>query len=303
MQFIDVIVQQLRGALIFILIGNLLLVPFIVAEQIRPVHRRPRLRDYGFNILISLSTTCLALPIGMTAGVLSKKLSGFLPWDRIDFSYSHIADVPAVGPALQVGAMIFMPLFVHDFWFYWAHRIEHRVKFLWEFHKIHHSDELMNSSTWARDHFLQSAFRAFFPAFTLGLVFDIKAVQAGQAALLSALFLTLLSMFYHSAIRARLPWMDRVLVTPQVHRIHHSTHPEHFNRNFADALPIFDIVFGTYHRPCKDEFPETGLRPEFPAPKSVFRAQWAPVISAVRALLSRRVTGSATATSNNGTQQ
>jgi sterol desaturase/sphingolipid hydroxylase (fatty acid hydroxylase superfamily) len=284
MQFVDALVQQLRGTLIFMLVANLLLVPFIIAEQIRPVHRRPMLRDYGFNIFISFSTTCLALPIGMTAGFLSEKLSGFLPWDRINFSYSNIADVPAIGSALQFGAMIFMPLFVHDFWFYWAHRIEHRVKFLWEFHKIHHSDELMNSSTWARDHFLQSAFRAFFPALTLGLVFNINAVQAGQAALFSALFLTLLSMFYHSAIRVRLPWMDRVLVTPQVHRIHHSTQPEHFNRNFADALPIFDIVFGTYHRPGKDEFPETGLQPEFPAPKSVFRAQWAPVISAVRTL-------------------
>ena len=42
----------------------------------------------------------------------------------------------------------------------------------------------------------------------------------------------------------RLPWLDRILVTPQVHRIHHSIDAVHHNRNFADALPIFDIVFG-----------------------------------------------------------
>ena len=46
-----------------------------------------------------------------------------------------------------------VPLLLHDAWFYWAHRIEHRVPLLWEFHKLHHSDELMNASTFARDKF------------------------------------------------------------------------------------------------------------------------------------------------------
>jgi sterol desaturase/sphingolipid hydroxylase (fatty acid hydroxylase superfamily) len=99
------------------------------------------------------------------------------------------------------------------------------------------------------------------------------------------MFLAGLSLFYHSAIRVRLPWFDRIFVTPQVHRIHHSTDPEHYNRNFADALPIFDILFGTYHRPSKEEFPETGLGPAFPEPRSVWSAQLGPVWAVAKMLI------------------
>lgn len=94
-------------------------------------------------------------------------------------------------------------------------------------------------------------------------------------------FFMVLAMLFHSALRIRLPWLDRIVVTPQVHRIHHSIHPEHYNTNFADALPIFDILFGTYRRPSKNEFPATGLV-DFPAPRSLIAAQIGPL----RAILS-----------------
>lgn len=117
--------------------------------------------------------------------------------------------------------------------FYWVHRLEHRISFLWEFHKVHHSDELLNAATFARDNFLQAVWVGLWPAFTIGIVFDLSPFEGGVAGLTSALALTLLSMFYHSAIRVQLPWLDRVIVTPQVHRIHHSVDPAHHNCNFA----------------------------------------------------------------------
>jgi sterol desaturase/sphingolipid hydroxylase (fatty acid hydroxylase superfamily) len=73
-----------------------------------------------------------------------------------------------------------------------------------------------------------------------------------------------------------------------VHRIHHAVDPTFHNKNFADALPIFDIIFGTYHRPAKDEFPGTGLGPDFPAPRSLWSAQFGPLRAAARMLLSQR---------------
>ena len=115
---------------------------------------------------------------------------------------------------------------------------------LWAFHRIHHSDERMNTATWARDHFLQNSWRSFFSVFTLGLIVDLELTEAGKAALYSNLFLMALSMFYHSTIRVQLPWLDRIVVTPQIHRINHGVDSQYHNRNFADALPIFDILFG-----------------------------------------------------------
>jgi sterol desaturase/sphingolipid hydroxylase (fatty acid hydroxylase superfamily) len=262
------------------------MVPFIVAEQLHPAGTRPRLRDYGTNLLISISTVYLSLPLGISAALCSSKLRHLLPWKPLSCSFHSIAGIPLVGPGLEFLAMIFVPLFIHDCWFYWSHRIEHRLPALWEFHKLHHSDELMNTSTWARDHFLQESWRAFFSVFTLGLFVDLKLAEAGKAALYSTMFLVGLSMFCHSAIRIQLPWLDYIVVTPQVHRIHHSVRPEHHNKNFADVLPVFDLVFGTFERSKRDEFPATGLGPQSRAPRSLFAAQIGPLVAVGRLLRS-----------------
>ncbi len=260
------------------------LVPFIIAEQIWPVGQRPRIRDYGMNVLISVSTVYLSLPLGVAAAMWSSELHSLLPWKPLSFTFHPIGAVTAVGPELEILAMIFVPLFLHDLWFYWSHRIEHCIPALWAFHRLHHSDERMNTSTWARDHFLQNTWRSFFSLFTLGLIVDLDLSEAGKAALYSQTFLTGMSMFYHSAIKIQLPWLDRVLVTPQVHRIHHAVDPVYHNRNFADALPVFDILFGTYCRPRHAEFPDTGLGRDFPAPRSLFAAQFGLVRATWRAL-------------------
>jgi sterol desaturase/sphingolipid hydroxylase (fatty acid hydroxylase superfamily) len=295
MSFLQILTSSIKGMFPgFLYWAVLPLVPFIIAEQLRPVGEAPQWRDYGLNVLVSLSTACLSLPLGIAAGIWSSQLRHTLPWKPISFSFHTIGALPIVGPGLEVLALIFCPLFLHDCWFYWSHRIEHKVPILWEFHKIHHSDEKMNVSTWARDHFLQEGWRAFFSVFTLGMIIDLHPAEAGKAALYSTMFLIGLSMFYHSAIRVQLPWLDRILVTPQVHRIHHSVSVEHHNRNFADALPIFDIVFGTYHPPVPEEFPATGLGPESLAPRSFLSAQLNPVIAVGRLLLPTRREGANT---------
>jgi sterol desaturase/sphingolipid hydroxylase (fatty acid hydroxylase superfamily) len=287
--FMQTLLSSLEGMFPDVLILSVApLTPFIVAEQIWPVGKAPRIRDYGMNIVISLSTVYMSLPLGIAAALWSGQLRSFLPWKPLSFSFHSISAVPVAGPGLEVLAMIFVPLMLHDLWFYWSHRIEHRVPALWAFHRIHHSDERMNTSTWARDHFLQNSWRTFFSMFTLGLLVDLDLSEAGKAALYSQVFLIALSMFYHSAIRIRLPWLDRVLVTPQVHRIHHAVDSKYHNRNFADALPIFDILFGTFHRPGREEFPATGLGSELPAPRSLWSAQFGPLVAVWRMLFPTR---------------
>lgn len=280
MSFLQILTASLKGSFPGFLYWLILpMIPFIVAEQLRPVGTAPKLKDYWTNILISLSTAYLSLPVGISAALCSSKLRHVLPWKPLSWTFSSIRAVPTVGPALELLAMVFVPLVIHDCWFYWSHRIEHRLPVLWEFHKLHHSDELMNTTTWARDHFLQESWRAFFSLFTLGLFVDLKLADAGKAALYSTIFLVGLSMFYHSAIRIQLPWLDYVLVTPQVHRIHHSVLPEYHNKNFADVLPVFDLVFGTFERPKRDEFPATGLGSQSRAPRTLFSAQLGPVVA------------------------
>lgn len=247
------------GALLAFFVPLFFFIPYIVFEQLRPAIRRPRRRDYGFNILISLTATIVAIPVGVLAGALAAWLGAHLPWQRLGFPFLGSGIGGPMGGALEVLSLIFVPLLIHDMWFYWSHRLEHRIAPLWEFHKLHHGDRAMNCTAFARDHFLQNTWRAFFSIFTVGLIFDLTAIDAGRAAIYSGLFLMCLSMLYHSAIRLELPWLDRIFVTPQVHRIHHSLDPQYHNRNFADVFPLFDIAFGTYQQPRRGQFEETGL--------------------------------------------
>ena len=190
--FIQILVGSIRGmfpGLFYWLVFPL--VPFMIAEQIWPVGKAPGWRNYGMNLLIAFSTVFLSLPLGIAAGLWSAQVRQYLfHGNRFRSPSITSRQFRTLDIFWKFSAMILVPLFLHDFWFYWAHRIEHKVPFLWAFHKLHHSDELMNTSTWARDHFLQNSWRAFFSIFTLGMIVDLDLSEAGKAALYSTMFLS-----------------------------------------------------------------------------------------------------------------
>jgi len=186
MSFLEILADSVKGMLPGLLYWLVFpMVPFIIAEQLRPVATAPRLRDYWTNLLVSFSTAYLSLPLGISAALLSGKLHHLLPWKPLSWSFHSIAAVPVVGHGVELFAMIFVPLFIHDCWFYWSHRIEHRLPVLWQFHQLHHSDELMNTTTWARDHFLQEGWRAFFFRLHSRPFRRLKTSRSGES---SALF-------------------------------------------------------------------------------------------------------------------
>lgn len=212
------------------------------------------------NIFAAVAAGIIGIPFAyLTGGVAAwasqatgLQLSLIDP-DQIGFG------IPLLDQMIRTLAMIFVPLAVYDFWLAWSHRLEHKVPALWDVHQVHHSDRWMNPLTVFRDNFLQIQWRSFFSLLTIGLFVDLSFKQGGQAALYSQLFLFAWSAFCHSNIRVELPWLEGILVTPQYHRIHHSRRPEHIDKNFADVFPVFDILFGTFVRPRRGDFPETGL--------------------------------------------
>lgn len=66
----------------------------------------------------------------------------------------------------------------------------------------------------------------------------------------------------HANIRLQIGKASLFWCTPQVHRIHHSRLPQHRDKNFAFILPLWDVLFGTYYAPKRDEFPPTGVEGE-----------------------------------------
>lgn len=103
MTFGEILIAQIKGMFpilfYFFVLG---LIPFIVAEQLRPVGKAPRLGDYGMNILIAFTTTFLSLPLGIATGLWSGQLRPLLPWTPISLTFGDVGVIPLVGPPLEV---------------------------------------------------------------------------------------------------------------------------------------------------------------------------------------------------------
>ncbi len=146
-------------------------------------------------------------------------------------------------------------LFLMDFLYYWYHRAQHRFPLLWSIHELHHADAGLNVTTSMRTYWIEMPIQFLivsFPAlFLLG-------IDRGAVVLLPIVSTTIL-LFTHANLRLRLGPLTPIFCGPQVHRIHHSNLPGHRDRNFAQVFTFFDVLFGTYRRPDRDEFPTTGV--------------------------------------------
>ncbi len=134
--------------------------------------------------------------------------------------------------------------FSFDFAIWLQHLITHKVPLFWRFHRVHHADRDFDVTTALRFHPVEIAASAMLK---VGLVYLI-----GPSALAVIVFEVLLNataMFNHANLRLPL-WLDRVvrlvLVTPDMHRVHHSIHRAEHDSNYGFSLSVWDRIFRTY---------------------------------------------------------
>ena len=149
---------------------------------------------------------------------------------------------------LPLWVLCVLGMIVVDLANYAKHRLFHAMPLLWRFHRIHHSDLDVDCGTAIRHH----------PVEVLaGLGFDLAIIWAfgipPLAVLLAAILTGIASVFNHGNVPLPEP-VDRVLrrivVTPDMHRVHHSMNGVEGNSNFAMLLPYWDHLFATYrHQP------------------------------------------------------
>lgn len=137
-----------------------------------------------------------------------------------------------------------------DLLIYGQHVAFHKIAPLWRLHRMHHADLDIDVTTGARFHPVE---------ILLSLGIKLAAVLALGAPPLSVLLFEVLlnatSMFNHANL-ALPSWLDRmlrlVLVTPDMHRVHHSWHRDETDSNFGFSLPWWDRLFGTYRDQPRD---------------------------------------------------
>jgi sterol desaturase/sphingolipid hydroxylase (fatty acid hydroxylase superfamily) len=149
-------------------------------------------------------------------------------------------------PFATAGLSIVMGFLLLDLMRYLVHRCEHAVPLLWRFHALHHSDPDVDVTTAVRHHPIEYLFASAVYWFAL-LVLDIPAVVVLSHGL--ATFATAAVQHGNIRLPERLErWMQPVLVTVDMHRIHHSVVFEQANSNYGAVLSIWDRLFGTYTR-------------------------------------------------------
>ncbi|GHA80684.1 sterol desaturase family protein [Cognatilysobacter bugurensis] len=154
--------------------------------------------------------------------------------------------------ALDWPVWIEVPLavLVFDLAIYWQHRLMHRVRWLWPLHRVHHSDTGFDVSTGLRFHPGEIALSM---AIKLGLVAVLG--PAPVAVVLFEIWLSAGSLFTHADF-ALPPRVERrvrsIVVTPSMHRIHHSIVRAETDSNFGFNLSLWDRIFGTYRAAARE---------------------------------------------------
>jgi lathosterol oxidase len=127
---------------------------------------------------------------------------------------------------------------------YTIHRLFHVIPWLWRFHAVHHSTEVLDWMSGNRLHIVDlAATRSliYVPAYVLGF--------AESAMVIYIVFVAVESVFIHSNLAIDFGPLRWVFVTPQFHHWHHSCEPEAIDKNFAVHLPLLDVLFGTCYLP------------------------------------------------------
>lgn len=146
---------------------------------------------------------------------------------------------------LPLWATLIVGLLLLDFLSAWlAHWVEHHVKWMWQFHVIHHTDQHVDTTTANRHHPGESVIRFLFT--TLGVL--IVGAPIWMVFLYQSLSLVL-SQFNHSNINMP-KWLDNALLivfcTPNMHRVHHHFRQPYSDSNYGNIFSIWDRIFGTY---------------------------------------------------------
>jgi len=213
------------------------------AERLFPLRplRSSWLPELAVNLMVS------ALAFGVSAVLVRPAVVRAMGWSqRRAVGLVYFLDLPP----LARGVLVFLLL---DLAFYYWHRLNHEWPALWRLHNVHHCDPGLGAATSFRFHFGEVALSAVFR------VVQVTVIGASFSAF--AVYETafqLNTVFHHSNVRLPIRlerWINRVLVTPRMHGIHHSQVREETNSNYSVVLPWWDWL----HRTLRLNVPQSRI--------------------------------------------
>jgi sterol desaturase/sphingolipid hydroxylase (fatty acid hydroxylase superfamily) len=190
--------------------------------------------------------------LACSAAILEAAGRGLGIESRLTGSHGALTPLALGGPVQFVVGFLLLDLFYYVF-----HRLAHRWRWLWLVHAVHHSDGELDASTGVRFHPLESVIEiAFLTALLLALGLPLWVLLA------RAIVQNPMDFLQHANLRAP-EWVERrlgwLLVTPRMHRVHHSPVPAETDSNYGVLLSVWDRLFGTYVPPAGERPARYGL--------------------------------------------
>lgn len=226
------------------------------------LHRSARI-DYGVFLINRIFTPAVLITRLWGAAVIATAVSGLL----VTAFGEHERFMPS-GVATAIVFTLAIAL-VTDFGDWLSHALLHHVPVLWEFHKVHHSAEVMTPITVARVHPVEqitgSAVSTLCGGIAAGIAGYFLLQEPEPILFFGAQAVAFLFMASGSHLRHTNVWLswgpvlDRVFISPAQHQIHHSTAPHHRNVNFGFIFALWDWIFGTIYVPRVRETLTFGL--------------------------------------------
>lgn len=203
-------------------------------ESLFPRRQRsvPRIRRWSVNLALvvvdSLVVRILVPLLAMSAATLAEKNT----WGLFNQT------------SLPLWFEVVLAVVILDMLIYWQHVASHHFELLWKFHKVHHADRDIDASTGVRFHPFEIVLSGFYK-----VAIVIILGPAAVAVMLFEVLLNASAVFNHANLK--LPQsIDRIiralLVTPDMHRVHHSVEQVETNSNYGFNLSCWDRLFGTY---------------------------------------------------------
>jgi sterol desaturase/sphingolipid hydroxylase (fatty acid hydroxylase superfamily) len=199
------------------------------------------------------------------------------------------ARAPASLSDVTTAVLLTVALFLaYDLGYWLDHFLSHRIPVLWEFHKVHHTAEVLSPLTNFRVHPVDTLVFYNIIALTMGLTGGLVNYGFGksisQFTIANSNILTLAFTYLVVHLQHTHLWIaftgvwGRLFLSPAHHQIHHSVNPVHFDKNLGSCLGVWDWLFGTLYVPSrKRERLRFGIEPKVGNPHTLTEGLIAPV--------------------------
>lgn len=233
----------------------------LIEHLAKPAGPRKSAGRWLLHLQILLANYACAIPFDVVAAFLASALVKAL---GLSLGIINLRVADGRGVLSVIGAFL-VGILIGDFFFYWYHRSLHKSRILWQHHKMHHLDPEFDALTGPRQNWLESFFSVFFISIPMAVLFKLDSLDAFTLGVVNGTIVGVLQsvvFINHSNLRLQFGKASVLFISSQTHRIHHSYLEQHLDKNFVAFFPIWDIVFGTYYHPARDEFPPTGVEGE-----------------------------------------